>query len=96
MNTSSFTKQKQDALERMREMNSRSTSAKAPAKPQAEAKNDIPKTQKSNSFFEGINIPFLDNLTKDGDATLILGILLLLLSEKADKKLLFALIYILL
>lgn len=96
MNTASFSKQKQDALERMREMNSRSTSKKTPPKPQPEPKKDIPQNQKSNSLFEGINIPFLDNLTKDGDATLILGILLLLLSEKADKKLLFALIYILL
>lgn len=93
MNTSSFSKQKQDALERMREMNSRSTSTKTP---QSETKNVIPPTQKSNSLFDGVNIPFLDNLTKDGDATLILGILLLLLSENADKKLLFALIYILL
>ena len=96
MNTASFSKQKHDALERMREMNSRSTSPKTPPKPQPEPKKDISKNPKSNSLFEGINIPFLDNLTKDGDATLILGILLLLLSEKADKKLLFALIYILL
>lgn len=96
MNTATFSKQKQDALERMREMNSRSTPQKTPKTPQTEHKKDIPKTQKAESLFEGINIPFLDKLTKDGDATLILGILLLLLSEKADKKLLFALIYILL
>ncbi len=96
MNGTSFSKQKQDALERMREMNSRSQPAKAPPKPEPEPPKVIPQKTKPNSIFEGLNIPFLDNLTKDGDATLILGILLLLLSEKADKKLLFALIYILL
>ena len=96
MNTASFSKQKQDALERMREMNSRSQTVKPPPKTEPEPPKSIPKEPKSNSIFEGFNIPFLDNLTKDGDATLILGLLLLLLSEKADKKLLFALIYILL
>ena len=40
--------------------------------------------------------PFLDLLNIDGDLPLIIGLLLILFSEKADKKLLFALIYILL
>ncbi len=44
----------------------------------------------------GLNIPLLDSITKDGDIALILGLLLILLSENCDKKLLFALIYILL
>ena len=90
MNENTFQKQKQDAIRRMKEMNRKSegepTPQKAPEKP----------PEKSNSLFGGINLPFLDNLKSDGDATLILGILLLLFSEKADKKLLFALIYILL
>ena len=90
MNENTFQKQKQDAIRRMKEMNQKSegepTPQKAPEKP----------AEKSNSLFGGINLPFLDNLKSDGDATLILGILLLLFSEKADKKLLFALIYILL
>lgn len=51
---------------------------------------------KNNSLFEGLNLPFLDKIKKDRDMTLIIGLLLLLLGEKADKKLLFALIYILL
>lgn len=89
----SFSKQKQDAVERMREMNSRSQYRQSPQKPKPEPKPEPPK---NNSLFDGLNIPFLENFKKDGDATLILGILLLLLSEKADKKLLFALIYILL
>ena len=41
-------------------------------------------------------LPFLDMLNIDGDLPLIIGLLLILFSEKADKKLLFALIYILL
>lgn len=44
----------------------------------------------------GLNIPFLDMLSTDGDATLIIGLLLILMSENSDKILLFALIYILL
>lgn len=42
------------------------------------------------------SLPFLDLLNIDGDLPLIIGLLLILFSEKADKKLLFALIYILL
>lgn len=44
----------------------------------------------------GLNIPFLDNILKDGDSSLILGLLLVLMSENTDKMLLFALMYILL
>lgn len=94
MNDTAFQKQQQDAVARMREMNSRSA-YKNPPKPQ-EPEQPKEKTQKSNSLLDSLNIPFLDTLKKDGDATLILGILLLLFSEKADKRLLFALIYILL
>ena len=42
------------------------------------------------------SLPFVDMLNIDGDLPLIIGLLLILFSEKADKKLLFALIYILL
>ena len=42
-----------------------------------------------------LNIPFLDSLSSDGDMSLILGLLLILMSEKTDKTLLFALVYIL-
>ena len=51
--------------------------------------------KKQSSFFEGLNLPFFDHLSKEGDLALIAGLLLILISEKADKKLLFALIYIL-
>ena len=43
-----------------------------------------------------IGMPFFDKLLKDSDSALIIGLLLLLMSENADKKLLFALVYILL
>lgn len=58
--------------------------------------NPPQKEVKTNSFFGGLNIPFLDNIMKDGDMTLIVGLLLILISENADKRLIFALIYILL
>lgn len=45
---------------------------------------------------QGLGIPFLDKILNDGDTTLIIGLLLLLMSEKSDKILLFALVYILL
>lgn len=87
MNEQSFNALKDQAISRMKEMNDRSTPQKdKPHKPQ----------DNNTSFLGGFSLPFLDNLKKDGDLTLILGILLLLLSEKADKRLLFALIYILL
>lgn len=43
----------------------------------------------------GLNLPFLDKLKTDSDLSLLIGLILILLSEKADKKLLLALVYIL-
>lgn len=75
-----------EAIKRMQEMSSRSVyKPPPPQKP--------PAPPKENGLF---SLPFLDKLKTDGDFALILGLLLLLLSEKADKRLLFALIYILL
>ncbi len=85
-----FYKKQQAALESMREMNLR-------AKPAANAEAKNNSTKKANpSAQNGINIPFLEGIFKDSDSTLILGLLLLLMSEKGDKMLLFALVYILL
>ena len=92
MSEQNFKQKQQNAIEQMREMNRRSQTSQ----PTLEENPNPPKQQKPLSFLEGINLPFLDKLKTDGDLTLILGILLLLLSEKADKRLLFALIYILL
>ena len=93
MNGQNFKDQQRRAIEQMKDMNKRST---APPMPEPKKPPEPKKADPNNSFFGGLSIPFLDNLQKDGDMTLILGILLLLLSEKADKRLLFALIYILL
>ena len=43
----------------------------------------------------GLNLPFLDAFKTEPDLSLIVGLMLLLLSENADKKLLLALVYIL-
>lgn len=51
---------------------------------------------KNSNFGNSLNIPFLDSILKDSDSTLIIGLLLILMSENSDKMLLFALIYILL
>lgn len=63
----------------------------------AEKKSEIKKeSNQSPGILSGLNIPFLDMLAGDADVSLIIGLMLILMSEKADKKLLFALIYILL
>ncbi len=92
MNQNNFSAQREDAIERMREMDKRRHQNESPAESAPSTVN----RQNQNSLFAGLNLPFLDRLQTDGDLTLIIGILLLLLSEKADKRLLFALIYILL
>ena len=56
----------------------------------AEPKDNRTPKQNVNTF------PFLDSFFENGDMTVIIGLLLLLMNEKADKKLLFALVYILL
>lgn len=87
-----FKQKQQTAIDQMREMNRRSQTPQV-HKPE---NTKQPPPQKPASFLGELGLPFLDNLKTDGDLTLILGVLLLLLSEKADKRLLFALIYILL
>lgn len=85
-----FNEQKERAINAMREMNKKSTNQsnathkKSPEPP--------PKKQVHSPVPE---LPF-GNLFKDKDTALILGLLLILYGEKADKLLLYALIYILL
>lgn len=90
MTENNFSKRQHDAIEQMREMKSRSIDEVDKKESAAPMKSD------TSSMFSLLNLPFLDKLKTDGDLTLIIGILLLLLSEKADKRLLFALVYILL
>lgn len=47
-----------------------------------------------NASFPLFDLPFLDKLQSEPDTALLLGLLLLLWSEKADKRLLLALLYI--
>lgn len=93
MNNTNFSDKQRKAIEQMKEMNARSAYKN---EPEPAVPPQSPPTPQTNPLFSGLNIPFLENLKTDSDLTLILGILLLLLSEKADKRLLFALIYILL
>ena len=93
MSPNEFSRQQQDAINRMREMNKKSTNPppdnnrRPPPKPQ-------PKQQNSQDGSK-LELPF-GNLFKDKDTALILGLLLILYGEKADKMLLLALVYILL
>ncbi len=89
MNDRDFASRQQKAIEEMLKMNEKNT------KPQPEKPKPQPQ-QSPSDIFSGLNIPILSQLKTDGDLTLILGLLLLLLNEKADKRLLFALLYILL
>ena len=82
-----FNNQKKRAIDEILKMQQ---SAPAPKEP------PTPPPKPTNSILSGLDIPFLNKLKSDGDLTLILGLLLLLLNEKADKRLLFALLYILL
>lgn len=93
MSPNEFSRQQQDAINRMREMNKKSTNPppdnnrRPPPKPQSKQRN-------SNEGL-GFELPF-GNLFNDKDTALILGLLLILYGEKADKMLLLALVYILL
>ena len=95
MTQNEFELRRRQAVENMRQMNARST---APSVEQP--KPETHKTEQGNIKIKnsplGANIPFLDFLSTDKDAALIIGLLLILMSERSDKTLLFALVYILL
>ncbi len=80
-----FNNQKQRAIEEMLKMQQQAPPPKAP-----------PPKAAQNNLFGSLDIPILNRIKADGDLTLILGLLLLLMNEKADKRLMFALLYILL
>lgn len=52
-------------------------------------------TSQQGNFLNNLGLPFVDILLKEKDTALIIGLLLILMSENTDKILLFALIYIL-
>ncbi len=105
---------RQQAVERMREMSARSIDSDMPpvphfaklrngegsAKPRAREPAKAPPKPTENhgaaAGFPGLSdIPFLKNIGCDGDVSLLLGLFLILSAEKADKLLLYALLYIL-
>ena len=90
MNQTEFLKQKDAAARQMREM-----SAKAKPTNGSENTDTTSKSPQQNRNSAPFGLPIADFL-KNSDTTLILGLLLILFSEDADKMLLFALIYILL
>ena len=94
MTQNEFSKARTDAVNQMREMKNRSAikepAKSAPCPPETtEPKAPIKPINKAPFFL------FQDSFLKDPDTTLILGLLLILMSEKSDKLLLFALLYIL-
>ena len=93
-----FNLEKQRAAERMRELNARSKYPPNFGAQQCDVKCQNKKVEEHhghNEFLPGLKIPFLDDLTLDSDLALILGLVLILTTEKADKLLLLALLYIL-
>lgn len=108
MSKEEFMRQSEAAVRRMRELNNRANIKSSPHKmpptppfvsstaPEEqkvkESSKERPKNNNSNS---GLSLPFLDMFKNDSDMPIILGLLLLLMSEKCDKRLLFALLYIL-
>lgn len=100
MSNNEFLKQQQAAVQIMREMNSRAKNNNtnkntlniAPHQPKKPPPKSLPKLPVHQ---QNPDLPFMD-LLKNGDSALILSLLLLLFSENADKRLLFALVYILL
>lgn len=93
MSPNEFSRQQQEAIDRMREMNKKSTNPRNNNTRRSPPKSQ-PKQQNSNEGL-GLELPF-GNLFNDKDTALILGLLLILYGEKADKMLLLALVYILL
>ena len=90
--------EKQRATERLRELNARSKYPPNFNSQQCDVKDQNKKADEDhvhNEFLPGLKIPFLGDLTLDSDLALILGLVLILTTEKADKLLLLALLYIL-
>ena len=107
MSKEEFFRQSEAAVRRMQEMSNRSNFSsdthKMPPTPPFVKANDgnrinmqnAKEPQNNQPSQQGIALPFLDILKKDSDMTVILGLLLLLFSEKSDKWLMMALLYIL-
>ncbi|MGI6279968.1 MAG: hypothetical protein ACOYJS_05350 [Acutalibacteraceae bacterium] len=105
MSENEFLRQQQEAIANMRRMNARACRNTA-AEPQQNIKSTPPPhsppppppapriNPPKHAAPPKSDFPFLDFL-KNSETSLIIGLLLLLLSENADQKLLLALVYIL-
>ena len=95
---SDFFIERQKAIERMKNM-SRSSAPQNLKTPDFVTKRNTPERHKPkntpNDILSGFNLPFLNNVKTDGDISLLIGLLFILYAEKADKFLLYALLYIL-
>ncbi len=99
MQNQDFMRAKAQAYNEMRNMNARSkfpqqNKTKEPPKP-AEPPKEKPKEKPPENSPLGSLLPFLNGINIDGDTALIIGLILILMKEKTDKLLLYALIYIL-
>lgn len=84
-----FEMQKQEAIERVRRMNQNN---KNRVSGQEKASKNEPR---QDGFLPSVmNLFKFDALKTDPDRLLLLGVLLLLYSEKADEKLMYAILYI--
>lgn len=99
MNQKEFLSRQQAAVEQMRAMRARAdtVSQKSGAEQKQPEKREKPPEKKPAVGFEtaGFNIPLLNKLMSDSDTTLIVGLILILMGDDADKMLLLALVYIL-
>lgn len=66
--------------------------------PKEEKNNSTGRVNNTNGLgdlLSGLNLPFLSDIKNDGDIGLILGLVLILMSEKSDRLLMLSLLYIL-
>lgn len=93
MTQKEFETKRREALENMRQMNSRS---KNPHTETPKEKEADPTTKPTDNTFGTSFKPTFSLQKIDPDTALIMGLIFLLATENCDKKLLFALMYILL
>ena len=95
-NNNSTPKNKSDTENNPAKSNSSADFKNTPPTVQNFTKKDFNRNKKTaDSFFDGMGLSLSNLLPSDADTTLIIGLLLILMNEKTDKILLFALIYIL-
>ena len=98
-----FNLEKQQAAQRMRELNMRSkyrqsscgTENRRGCTPESERLTAGEGPDRARDISGGFNIPPLGEIGIDSDMALILGLVMILSAEKSDRLLLLALLYIL-